>query len=515
MGSADLTPKEMGVENGAPVVEVAGEVTRQVTARKATLDKSLLHGIAWSGGVKYLSQFLSWSSALVVTRLLTPADYGLVAMATVYLGLITLISEFGVGASIVTLRDLRKDQIRQLNCFAVLLGLAGFIVSIFVAYPLSWFFRAPKLPPVVIVMSLAFVINSFKSVPGAVLEREMRFKSLSMIDGTRAVILAIGSITFALLGFRYWTLVMGAILGAAVSTLMMLRTHRERFQIPKVSGVRRALTFSSHILGSRLSWYLYSNSDFAVAGRVLGQVPLGNYTVAWTLANVPLQTVSNLVASVTPSLFSAVQKDKSELRRYLLNLTEGLSLITFPLTVGLCLVAHPFVLVVLGAKWLPMVMPLQLLAVYASVRAITPLLTPILNVTGDARYGMQVGFLTLALFPAAFLAGSHWGTAGIAAAWMVVHPFCMSFIFRRVFRRVELSGWEYLRAIRPAIEATVVMTVAVVFTKVLLRPYHAKPILGLSTQVAVGALAYIGTILLFHRDRIDAIWRRFKQARRS
>jgi O-antigen/teichoic acid export membrane protein len=515
MSAAGLTPNELSGQSTPPAVEAPAEPSPEVAARQRKLDKSLLHGIAWSGGIKYLSQFLSWCSALVVTRLLTPADYGLVAMATVYLGLITLVSEFGVGAAVVTLRDLKREQIQQLNSFSVLLGLTGFVISIFAAFPLSWFFHAPKLPPVVIVMSLAFVINSFKCVPAAMLEREMRFKSLSLVDGMRALILAIGSMTFAILGFRYWTLVMGAILSATVSTTMMLRINRERFRFPRWDSLRRALTFSWHILGGRISWYLYSNSDFAVAGRVLGQVPLGNYTVAWTLANIPLQSVSNLVSSVTPSLFSAVQKDKRELRRYLLNLTEGLALITFPLTTGLALVAHPFVLVFLGAKWLPMVTPLQLLALYASVRSITPLLSPILNVTGDARYGMRIGFLTLLMFPAAFLIGSHWGTAGIAAAWMVVHPLTMSFIFRRVFWRLELSRWEYLKAVRPAIEAIAVMMASVIATKILLRPYHVKPVLGLAAQVSVGALAYIGTMFLFHRDRIDAMWARFKQARRS
>lgn len=515
MSAAGLTPNEMSGKDTAPTLEAVGEEPPETAARLAKLDKSLLNGIAWSGGIKYLSQFLSWCSAVVVTRLLTPADYGLVAMATVYLGFITLVSEFGVGAAVVTLRDLKREQIQQLNTFSVLLGLLGFVISFFVAFPLSWFFHAPKLPQVVIIMSLAFVINSFKCVPAALLERDMRFKSLSVVDGMRALILAIGSMTFAFLGFRYWTLVMGAVLGAAVSTLMMLRISREGFRFPRLNSLREALTFSWHILGGRVSWYIYSNSDFAVAGRVLGQAPLGNYTVAWTLANIPLQSVSNLVSSVTPSLFSAVQKDKAEIRRYLLNLTEGLALITFPLTTGLALVAHPFVLVFLGAKWLPVVVPLQFLALYASVRGVSPVLAPILNVTGDARYGMRVGFLTVVLFPVAFLIGSHWGTVGIAASWMVVHPICISFIFRRVFKRVDLSGWEYLKTIRPALEAMLVMTVSVVFVKIILRPYQLKPILGLAMQVSAGAVAYIGTILLFHRGRIDAMWRRFKQARSS
>lgn len=481
--------------------------------RGAELDRSLFHGIAWSGGVKYATQLVSYASSIVVARLLTPADYGLVAMATVYLGFVTLVSEFGVGAAVVALRDTRDDELKQLNSFSVMLGLAAFVISIFAAYPLSWFFRSPKLPPVVITMSIAFVITSFKVVPAAMLERDLRFKTLSVNDGIRAVTLAAGMIIFAFAGFRYWTLVFGGILSSLTSTLLILRVSRLGFHLPRFSSLRKSLTFSWHILGGRLSWYVYSNSDFAVAGRTLGQVALGNYTLAWTLANIPLQSLSNLVSSVTPGFFSFVQKDRAELRRYLLNLTEGLALITFPLTTGLALVARDFVLVFLGSKWFPIVVPLQLLAAYASVRGITPLLTPVLNVTGQARFNMRLGILCAILFPLGFLIGSRWGTIGIATAWLVVHPITISLVFRRTFQQVGCTTWEYLKVLRPAIEGSVFMTIAVLAVGYPLHANGARPVVSLASEVLVGAVAYIGLVLILHRGRIDAIYRRYRKAR--
>src|SRR5437879_5681158 len=96
----------------------------QSTVRHA-LDRSLVRGIAWTGAVKWFSQILSWFSTIVVVRLLVPADYGLIGMATTYLSLVALINELGLGAAIITQRDLSEDQIRQINSVCVLLGVTG------------------------------------------------------------------------------------------------------------------------------------------------------------------------------------------------------------------------------------------------------------------------------------------------------------------------------------------------------------------------------------------------------
>src|SRR6202011_198004 len=100
-----------------------------------------------------------------------------------------------------------------------------------------------------------------------------------------------------------------------------------------------------------LSWYAYEDSDFIVAGRVLGEAPLGAYTLAWTLAHAPLEKLTTMVNRVTPSFFAVIQSDVVAIRRYVRNITGGLALIIFPATLGMALVAPEFVNLVLGSKW--------------------------------------------------------------------------------------------------------------------------------------------------------------------
>ena len=384
----------------------------EVRKRGQDLEKSMFLGVAWVGGAKWLTQLLAWASTLIVARLLTPADYGLVSMATIYLGMVMLVSEFGIGSAVIALRELSLEQLEQLNSLAVVLGLGGFALSLVAAKPLQYFFKAPQLPAVVIVLSLSFIITSFQVVPAAFLQRELRFKELSIISGIRAFANSVSLVAFAALGFRYWTLVLGALVSTTMNTGLTLWVHRYGFRRPMLKSLRDALTFTWHILTARMAWYFYSNSDFAVAGRTLGQVPLGGYTVAWNLAFTPIDTVSSFVGSVMPAVLSAMQGDHAALRRYILNLTEGLALVTFPLSLGLALVANDAVPLVLGQKWQAAVAPLRLLAIFASFRSITPVLPQVLNVIRETRFGMKLSVISVIAYPPHFIwaaTGARWG----------------------------------------------------------------------------------------------------------
>jgi teichuronic acid exporter len=468
------------------------------------LDRSLLHGIAWTSGAQWAGQLLAWASTLIVARLLTPEDYGLVGMGSIYLGLITLVSEFGLASTVITLRDLSEEQVAQLNGLAVLFGVGGFAISCAAAIPLGRFFHTPQLPPVVVAMSAAFVITAFKTVPVSLLQRDMRFKALALMDTGRAVLLAVSMIAFAVLGLRYWTLVIGGLLSSVLSTGAALVLRRHRFAWPRRHSLTHAMTFSGHVLVGRLSWYAYSNADFLVAGRILGQAALGLYELGWTLANVPIEKVTALVGQVTPSIFSAVQHDRAALRRYLLRITEGLALITLPTSLGMALVAPDFVLLALGEKWHGAIVPLQLLALSGALRSVTPLLPQALNAIGESRLAMRYAVLCAFVLPTAFyVMAKQWGTVGLALVWVVVFPLLTLPAYQRVLARIQLSSRQYLGALWPGLSASVLMAVAVLTVKRVVGSY-GSPGFRFGTQVVVGACTYTLICVLLHRGRLAA-----------
>lgn len=497
-------------------VAVSSEATGRRTRIEArALDGSLLRGVAWTAGAKWITQGLTWVSWLIVARLLSPEDYGLVGMAAIYLGLITLLSEFGLGTAVLAVRELSDDQIHQLNGLAVLLGLAGWLASCAVAFPLGHFFHAPQLPLVVMAMSTTFVITSFKTIPLALLQRDLRFKTLALIDLIQALVLAMGMVAFAVAGFGYWTLVCGGVLGALMSTGAILRLRRAPFAWPRPTSLTHAMTLSSDVVIARLCWYASANADFLVAGRILGKTALGFYSIAWTLASIPVDRVAALVGHVTPAFFSAMQKNPAALRRYVLGITEGLALIAFPLGVGLALVAGDFVPIVLGDKWEGTIAPLRLLAAYATVRSITPILPQVLQMIGDSRFEMWRMVAAAVVMPLCFyVAGLHWGTVGIAMAWLLLDPLFSFVLYRRVCSRIELSPRAYFVALWPALSATALMAAAVLAIGVFSGSAWSAAA-RLAAQIGAGVAMYGLACFVLHRERFVAFRDLVAAARRE
>ncbi|MGQ0715394.1 MAG: lipopolysaccharide biosynthesis protein [Gemmatimonadaceae bacterium] len=495
------------------VVKTPTQTPYTPTSDTRDLDRSLVRGVAWTGAVKWLSQVVTWLGTILVARLLTPEDYGLVGMATVYLGLTALVTEFGLGSAIVALRELGDREIAQLNAVALMIGGGALLLSTIVAAPLAAFFRAPELTTIVLVLSSTFLIDSLRTVPNALLTRDLRFKTLALLEGAKAIFTMGLTIAFALAGLRYWALVLGGVAGSLFWTLAILMRRSHPFAWPQLALIRSSLAFSSQIIIERVSWYAYSNADFLIAGRILGTAALGNYTTAWTIASLPGEKIMSLFWRVTPAVFSAVKNDMAALRRYVLLMSEAVAMALFPATVGLALVAPDFVMALLGEKWAGAIMPLRLLCLYATMHMISTVLPHVLIVTNQVRFATKLALAALVTLPPAFwLFGSMWGVAGIAAGWLVVYPFILLALFRRAFRTISLDVGAYARALWPAVSTTLVMATVVALAREVM-PASWPAAIRLAGAVALGGAAYVGAALVGHGARIRSLMAMLRSAR--
>lgn len=507
--ASNFEPNTLGDSNSPPVAVSAVESPiGESSVEGIEFFKPLLGGLAWTASARWTAQVVNWLSTLVVIRLLSPGDFGIVGMAAVYLGLVNLLSEFGVGQTVVYVRDLSSEQLAQMNTVAVIFGFAGFGVSCAMAPVLAWFFKTPELVWVVVVMGAGFAISAFQVVPSGSLQRDKSFKLLALMDGSQALVRSLVTVALAFLGLRYWSLVVGGLLGSCVSVLLALRWRREAFARPRVRSIRRALVFSRDIIVSRFSWYAYSNADFVVAGRVLGKGPLGAYSVAWNLMSASIEKLTDLISRVTPAFFSEVQTDPATLRRYLRNLTQGISLFTFPATLGLALVAREFVPVVLGAKWLPAVVPLQLLAIYGFIRSVTTVLGPVLTAV-DVRWASRNSLWFVVVFPTVFYIGSHWGTVGIAAGWVCAYPAMYLPFYRRTFRCIGMTAGEYAQAIWPALSGSLAMAAVILILRLTYPPGLGR-VLQLGAEVVAGAATYTLVLVTLHGKRSRVVLQSLK-----
>ncbi len=478
------------------------------------LDRALVRGVAWTGAFRWLTQVLNWGITIALARILSPSDYGLYGYATLYVGLVQLVNEFGLGAAIVRRRDLNSHQISALGGLSIAFGILLFGLSFFTAPLVAAFFHAPDLRWPLVLLSGLFVTTAVKVVPKALMSRDLQFRRVAALDATEAALQGIATLVLALMGFRFWSLMAGMVIGAVCSSMLALYWRAHRLGWPASwTEISDAVAFGFHIMVSRLCWYGYSNGDNAVVGKKLGQVLLGAYTHAWTLASLPVDRISGLVAQVTPAIFSAVQDDPPGLRRYLLKITEGLALLTFPVAFGLASVSDLFVVVVLGDRWWPAIAPLAILTFYGGLRSITTTYPHVLQAVGQSGLAMRLNLMGMAILLPLFAIGSRWGLTGVAMGWVVGYPVLAAVLFRAVQRACGLKAREYFEAVRPPLVASVTMAAVVTGVRLGL-PVGWSDQLHLFIAVAAGMLTYPAVMLLFFRERLRGLKALAREIRR-
>src|SRR5438093_2651240 len=478
-------------------VAVYGEMTST-----GALDRTIVRGVTWTASIKAATIVLSWACTIMLARVLSPQDYGIVTMATVHGGLTAMVTDFGLGAAIIALPDLSENLAAQLHSAVSLIGFGAFAMSCALAVPIGHFFKAPGVAAVIVALSTILVFDSLRIVPIARLGRDMRLKDLALLDGLKVLIAVALALALALSGFRYWALVLGNVFAALVLTATVLTRLPQRFGRPRFGELKSTLKFSVHFLTSQLAWYGYTNADFVVAGRVLGKVALGEYTLAWTIISAPGEKIMAIFGRVMPMVLANVQRDTQALRRYFLLFTEVLAILIVPAAVGLALVANDFVLLVFGAKWAAAVAPLQLLCLYMAMHILVTPADRLLQATGRANFAARCGFLLLAVLPVAFyFGGRQWGTSGIAAMWVIVYPFLLIPLYARAFRILGIGVSEYLTAIGPTVLSTAVMALVVFAVRTVSLPLALR----FTFEVACGAAAFVMVGLLIQRRRLSVL----------
>jgi len=422
----------------------------------------------------------------------------------VYLGLVTMVSEFGLTASILRHRQLSEEQIARIGGFSIVMGLVIAGISVAISPLIARFYGEPPVAKIIALLSLNFIFGSLGVLPRALLARDLAYPRLALIDGVTNLAQMVTMLVLAVLGFRYMALVFGSIMASACGAILALRLRSHRLMWPSsFESIASALHVGWHSVVGRIAWYTYNTADFAVVGRVLGKQALGAYTLGWEIATLPVERISSLVSSVTPGVFSAVQNDIPALRRYFLGVVEGLAFITLPAAAGLALIAGEFVPVVLGSQWLGAIVPLRLLAVYGGIRSIDTVTPQVLMYTGHSRQSMWYSVIAAFVMPTLFVVGTRWGVGGVATMWIVAYPLVVAPQYRLAFRVLQMSPRGYLATLWPAVSSTAIMAVAVSLV-MLTTPQTMAPVVRLVIEVLTGVVVYGGMIAWRHRARARA-----------
>lgn len=454
-----------------------------------------VYWIVWSrGGI----QVLSFISTLMVARLLSPADYGVMALVGIWTASVSTIAELGLGAAIIQFRDL---EARDYNtCFWLTLSLAasGYL-TLYASAPLiaEWFGNL-LIKDVLRVAGLSLLLVAVRVVPDSLLRKRLALDKISKAEIAAALVTIPLVVTMAWAGAGVWALVAGVLVQPFVQSIAIFWFVRWWPGL-QVGGqrIKDVIHYSIATLGARICWVAYQQADTFVLGKVSGDMVLGMYSMAKQLASLPVEKVIGVVNQIASPMMAELQENRETMRTVFMRSLRLVTCITFPLCVGLLLEAEDFVRVALGTQWLSTVPVLKVLCVYAIVSSVAALFSPVLNACYRARYLFLYTLTQLIVMPCAFLAGAaQWGAVGVAIAWTTAYPLALIWLAREALREMNLSWRIFFMQFRNAATAVGVMTsIIILFHLALTRLEIDSATIRLGISVVLGALSY-GTVLL-------------------
>jgi len=474
-------------------------------AEPGGLRRRAVHGTLWFGGSRTVTQAVTWLITIVVVRLLTPGDYGLFGYATLVAGFTDLIAELGLGAAIIQRRELGDTDLETV--FWLSLSMAGFVYgATWLSAPaLAAFFGQPPLIDVLRVSMLTFVISSVSVISWNLLTKQVDFKRRSIAEMIGTIGGSATTLAMAWAGRGVWALVVGQLVRQSMLTLACLIMQpwwpRGRFSR---QGVRNVLGFGVRTSGGRIAWYLYSNADYLVVGKLLGQRALGYYTLVYEFATLPAGRVTTLINQVAFPVYAQLQDRPEQFRRLFLTTVTFVSVITFPLLIGLIAVADVAVPVLLTQKWMPITTPLQIMSIAGMVMSVSSLIAPAVLAKGRADLVLRSNVINLAVMPIGFLVGSRFGLDGVCWAWLIVFPVVTAIWFAMTRALIDYRWRELVVALLPASVSVVAMAMALAVVRPATALVSLEP-LRLAILVAAGAATYGLVLLLGFRRRVQEL----------
>ena len=263
------------------------------------------------------------------------------------------------------------------------------------------------------------------------------------------------------------------------------------------------------MIASRILWFLYSNLDVAIAGKLLGKELVGIYSVALTLSWLPLRKIMPIVSQVSFSAFSRIQNDPERVGRNVIRSIRYAFALFLPVFLGIALVASDGVPIALGEKWVSVTVPLQLICLILPLRAIVAVTSPAVFGVGRPLVNVINSAIVLPLMAVAFYLGARSGLVGLASAWLFAYPVAFVIIMALSLPVLAVSWRNVWRCLRVALLAGVVMVAAVVCVQYVTR--EVAPLARLIASVACGVMVYLGIFHLADRKAIDELLDLFKR----
>jgi O-antigen/teichoic acid export membrane protein len=447
-----------------------------------------------SGGITLASQFVSigitFVSVVVLARLLTPEDYGLIAMVTSITGFINLFNNLGLSSATIQKHGITDEQVSALFWINGGLGAIIMLIIASLAPAVAWFYSKPQLFPITMAFSLNALLIGLGTQHGALLTKHMHFGKLAIIHISALIAGFVVAVGLALSGWAYWALVAGSLVTSAWHTGGLWIASPFRPSLPrKTSGVSQLVRFGANVAGFDLVTYLHRNVDNILIGRVWGAQQLGLYNKAYELMMLPIRNIRWPLNKVAYPAMSKLQNDPALFRSYFIRYCSVVAFISMPIVAFFFVCSENIIRFLLGVHWLGAAELFGILALAGFIQPVASLRQTVIMSSGYAPRLFRWGLIESVVVVASFICGLPWGAKGVAiayciATYLILHP---SLLY--AFKNTPVRASDFYRAVTKPCVSSILMCILYILSISRLRDASDFFVLAISLPLCL--MAYI------------------------
>jgi O-antigen/teichoic acid export membrane protein len=467
-----------------------------------SMRRAAVRGLGWTMLRSVSSRLVGSVVFVVLARLLNPEAFGTVALASVFVVLISLLVESGFGEAVIQRREVTRTDLNTAFWVNNAIGVGLALIMVAGADLLSAPFDQPDLAPVLRVLSVVFVLAALASIPQALLRRDLAFRELAVRGLVGTLAGGVVGVAMALAGWGVWSLVGQIVTNVAVGTVVLWVACPWRpSRAVSRSSLGGLVRFGSNILGERVALFASRRADDFLIGLVLGAIALGLYTAAYRILLLLTEVIIWTIEGVAFPLFSRLHGEAERIRRAFHTVTQLCLAVATPAFLALAVLAPELTRAAFGSQWMGAAPVMQVLALVGIPHAVTYFNKAVVNAAGRPNLSLRVAVLTAVVNVVGFVLVVRWGILAVATSYVVCGYLLTPVSVWSVSRVLDLEITKYLRLFVAPMVSGLVMVVAMVAAKAVLSD-DVTGVALIALLLPVGGSVYLLVLYLTGRSLV-------------
>jgi teichuronic acid exporter len=468
------------------------------------LKSQAISGFKWSIIDNFLKYFLTFFISIILARLLSPSDYGLIGMSTIFIAFSRVFVDGGFSDALIRKLNCNVYDYSSVLLFNIIVSVFLYFVLFCTATLISEFFNQPELILIIRVSAIGLLIGAFSSIHSTYLKKTINFKSQTRIGFFATVISGVVAIILAIYGYSYWSLIISNLIQSFISTILLWINNKDlklKF-IFKVSIIKEHFSFGFKVMLGSLAHMIYNNMYYALIGKFFNVSVLGFYTRADNFQKLFSENIDIIVRQVTYPVLSQIQNDENELKSTYQTMIRSSALITFFVLGSLFVISESFVLILLGGKWLPTVPYLRILCFVGMFMPLISINTNVLNVKGRSDLSLKIIIIKIVLSIPSLYLGYFFGIFAMIFGILISLFITYFYVISYTSKLINYSFKEQLLDILPAIKILLLTLLPVYFIDFIL-PFNR--IINLFFELILILLLFCGFATFFDNKEFNII----------